>query len=171
MLALAKMTFHHQSDCTWDLPRSTPRSTPSAVSLLSMVNTTTSTPFPLTAIDAASSSASPLYVVDDSHSSTGLFRWPGDMYTCDAANKICRVVKAIRSTVAQRSDSTKCVEQAFKQEFPEYIYVKSSFARHLKAWRSASTHVREDALHAPGNAQNCWSSWYSQHHSLHPIRQ
>jgi hypothetical protein len=86
------------------------------------------------------------------------------MYTRDAANKICRVVKAIGSTVAQQSDSTKCVEQAFKQEFLEYLYVKSSFARHLKAWRSVSTQAREDALHAPGNAQNSWSGWYSQHH-------
>jgi hypothetical protein len=145
-------------------------STPSPASLLSTVDTTASTPFPLTAISAASSSASALSAVDDSHSPAGLFRWPGDMYTCDAANKICRVVKAIKSTVAQSSDSTKRVEQAFKQEFPEYIYVKSSFARHLKAWRSASIHVREEALRAPGDAQNCWSSWYSQHHSLHPIR-
>jgi len=103
------------------LPLSASNASTSALSLLSAVDTfpsfpstatdtSTSTPFLLSAIDTSASTV--LTSIDTSKSSpllplpvvnapcspthTGqVLRWPGDMYTCDAANKICRVVKAI----------------------------------------------------------------------------
>jgi len=58
MLALVKTTFHHQSNCTWDLLRSTPLwlHPQPAASLSSVVDTNTSTQFPSMAISTASSS-------------------------------------------------------------------------------------------------------------------
>ena len=91
-------------------------------------------------------------------------RWPADLHTCKVAKKFQRIIQAIGSVPIRRLDSAgeNRTRAAFKKEFPGYLYVRSSFARHLATWRGASVEAREAALSSPCDVEHLWKAWYSR---------